>query len=343
MTVRRISTITLTLAALAAALGPAILSPRADAASFDCASAASPLEKLICSDPTLSQLDEQMAQAYAAKIESLSLSSRQTLKQGQRSWLRRVDAACALPAQSGSAEVTLELTCVAEDYQNRTDKLRASWRVGPFQFVFVESYDAFRIESDDPDFNGKLVTHEVSYPQIDAPRSPEAERWNKQIADWAWDTYGWLVNGPDASPRETEFAIFAQVTFADTRLISVKNGVDWYIAGKPHRFLDIRHSNLWLMPEKEFETSDLFNTATDWRSALASAAPAQIAEQQPDMDWTRVMEDQVADPSYWSISEDALLITFDRGDMHFFVEVSVPWRELKPYLRPDLPLALKLD
>jgi uncharacterized protein YecT (DUF1311 family) len=333
----------LAFAAVAAVLAAAILSPRAEAASFDCAATTQPNEVLICSDPTLSKLDEQMAQAYAAKIESLSPSGRQTLKEGQRRWLRRVDAACALPAQSPPAEVTLELSCVVEYYQFRTDELRASWQIGPFQFVFVEHYDAFRIESDDPDFNGKLVTHEVSYPQIDAPRSPETERWNKQMADWAKDTHEWLVDGPDASSRETDFAIFAQVTFAGTRLISVKHGVDWYIAGKPHRFLDIRHSNLWLMPGKELESSDLFNLATDSKSALASAAPAQIAEQQPDMDWARVIENQIADPSHWSISEEALLITLDYGDMLFFVDVSVPWRDLRPYLVSPLPLALKLD
>ena len=44
----------------------------ADAASFDCKSAANPMEQAICKSPELSALDERLARTYARAIHALS-------------------------------------------------------------------------------------------------------------------------------------------------------------------------------------------------------------------------------------------------------------------------------
>ncbi|ANB73892.1 hypothetical protein AYM40_17110 [Paraburkholderia phytofirmans OLGA172] len=68
-------------------------------ASFDCAKAASDIEKLICSSPETADSDRRLAAAYAA---ARSKASDQTaLKQGQRAWMKQerdvcTDAACLL-------------------------------------------------------------------------------------------------------------------------------------------------------------------------------------------------------------------------------------------------------
>lgn len=67
------------------------------AASFDCAKAATQTEKVICSDPVLSRLDEQLADAY--RVAQKRAASRVALRKAQRNWLdsqRDVcrDAAC---------------------------------------------------------------------------------------------------------------------------------------------------------------------------------------------------------------------------------------------------------
>ena len=49
--------------------------PRAPAASFDCAKAATTTEQLICGDPQLSQLDGQLAQAYRRALEADPVSA----------------------------------------------------------------------------------------------------------------------------------------------------------------------------------------------------------------------------------------------------------------------------
>jgi uncharacterized protein len=43
----------------------------AEAASFDCAKAATPHEKLVCGDPALSSADEHLAASFQAAIATL--------------------------------------------------------------------------------------------------------------------------------------------------------------------------------------------------------------------------------------------------------------------------------
>ena len=59
-------------------------------ASFDCARATTPVEKMVCASPELSTLDEHMARYYAAARLALGEGG-QCLQPDQREWLRRRD------------------------------------------------------------------------------------------------------------------------------------------------------------------------------------------------------------------------------------------------------------
>lgn len=56
------------------------------AASFDCEKAASKIEKLICSDDELSQLDESLSEAYLQALERANI--KQQIIESQREWLK---------------------------------------------------------------------------------------------------------------------------------------------------------------------------------------------------------------------------------------------------------------
>ena len=66
--------------------------------SFSCSRARTRVEHLICGDAYLSQLDRQMASAYAAFQRRISASERARLREDQRRWLadrnRCTDVAC---------------------------------------------------------------------------------------------------------------------------------------------------------------------------------------------------------------------------------------------------------
>jgi glucose/arabinose dehydrogenase/uncharacterized protein YecT (DUF1311 family) len=81
------------------------------AASFDCVKARTSTEKLVCSDPTLSRLDEQLDDAY--RSAQRRVESRTALRDAQRTWLstRRdvcIDAACLRAAYLARIEALLD-------------------------------------------------------------------------------------------------------------------------------------------------------------------------------------------------------------------------------------------
>ncbi|HLK91961.1 MAG TPA: lysozyme inhibitor LprI family protein [Polyangia bacterium] len=73
--------------------GVAAAAPVAAAASFDCAKARAPIEKTICGDAALSELDGRLAAAYR---RALALASDpEALKTEQRAWLTGKRKSCA--------------------------------------------------------------------------------------------------------------------------------------------------------------------------------------------------------------------------------------------------------
>jgi uncharacterized protein len=67
--------------------------PVATAASFPCAQAHSRVEKLVCSSPALSELDDTLARYYAGARVALQ-HAQACLAADQRAWLRTVRDAC---------------------------------------------------------------------------------------------------------------------------------------------------------------------------------------------------------------------------------------------------------
>lgn len=82
------------------------------AAGFDCARAASEVEKNICESEQLSALDTILTDVYAAKLKHTPQSKRAELKQEQRSWLQERDECIGyLPSD--------QWFCLLNAYKNR--------------------------------------------------------------------------------------------------------------------------------------------------------------------------------------------------------------------------------
>jgi uncharacterized protein YecT (DUF1311 family) len=91
--------------------------PRASAASFDCAKAASAIEKAVCTDAALARLDRQVAEAYARKRESdFNPKARLAALEEQRAWLKARNQSCA----------TADAVCLSKSYQRRMTALQAN-------------------------------------------------------------------------------------------------------------------------------------------------------------------------------------------------------------------------
>ncbi|MDH7975977.1 hypothetical protein QH494_27690 [Sphingomonas sp. AR_OL41] len=89
--------------ALAVALAALALPGAASAASFDCARAASPIEKRICADAQLSRDDEALAASYARALAIAPLPF--AVREEQRSWIGEVRDKAATNAELHAALV----------------------------------------------------------------------------------------------------------------------------------------------------------------------------------------------------------------------------------------------
>ena len=102
------------------------------AASFDCTKAAASIEKLICSDETLSKLDADLGDVYKVAMEKAQ--NKEALKQHQRIWLKEKRNKCG------------ELGCLIQVYQERIGILAASVSHAMSSPLAVE--DKFQSSSD---------------------------------------------------------------------------------------------------------------------------------------------------------------------------------------------------
>ena len=67
------------------------------AASFDCQKASTPVERAICANPELSELDSTLGAHYSRAIAKLAPDQRDALRTGQRTWLKARNACVAEP------------------------------------------------------------------------------------------------------------------------------------------------------------------------------------------------------------------------------------------------------
>ncbi|MHA3735778.1 lysozyme inhibitor LprI family protein [Pseudomonas sp. Eth.TT006] len=107
-------------------LASLIFIPAVHASSFDCASAGSPTEKAICSDPYLSSLDEKLGGLWPQTLAKVA--DPKALKTDQRQWLKN---------RNGCAQ---QLACLRREYLMRIAELEyaatpfswdATWQLIP--------------------------------------------------------------------------------------------------------------------------------------------------------------------------------------------------------------------
>lgn len=97
------------------------------AASFDCAKAATKVEQMICGDAELSRLDEELAQAYKAALKDQSKA--ESIKQAQKQWMKERNACADVACMKRVYETRLaSLAAIsATTIASRVEKTLGSW------------------------------------------------------------------------------------------------------------------------------------------------------------------------------------------------------------------------
>lgn len=111
------------------------------AASFDCRKAVSVVEKLICSDKTLSALDDELAEVYRMLRNDLDSEKVAALAEAQRSWI-------------GKRNICKEdRACLKFSYDKRVSELRAFQMMGANAFILGSQAE----DSDDSEPSRALI------------------------------------------------------------------------------------------------------------------------------------------------------------------------------------------
>ncbi len=94
--------------------------PRAPLPSFDCGATRTAVERAICGDMALAQLDRRTAEAFTMRLRFEALSNQpRVVRSQQQAWLADRDAACV-----ASADTAL-VSCLAHKYASRLTALQS--------------------------------------------------------------------------------------------------------------------------------------------------------------------------------------------------------------------------
>lgn len=108
-------------------------------ASFDCAKASAPVEKLICSDTALAALDREMAMLFTAGRQALDgEAERLSHLQEQRAWLKARLATCQIPV-SGElrGDIGAMRSCLVDETRKRSVALSLAVKASGPEVGFV--------------------------------------------------------------------------------------------------------------------------------------------------------------------------------------------------------------
>jgi uncharacterized protein YecT (DUF1311 family) len=307
----------------------------ANAASFDCARAARPQEKLVCSDPVLSKLDEQMAATYWANRALLSEPGRRALLDGQRSWLRYWPRDCSA-ARATLAFDADAVKCATNRYEKRIEALKVDTAFdGRFTVYNVANYAARWT----PSGEGRwfvVVGHAWIYPQIDlAGLGPADVRLAKSVN-------AWLAPAPKAIRETMTDDASTSSTWTSLRVVSrnilgAKKEWEMFGDGALHSMEGLEDAYVDRRYMRPLRPEDIFQ-GKEWVPRLAALAFEELKKQLGDrlqVEGTQ-LSPLVSSIDHWTLERDGLEIHFREYQVASYADgmptITIPWAKVASYL-----------
>jgi uncharacterized protein len=304
--------------------------------SFDCAKAASAIERTICKDPELAKADREMAAVYGALAGRLTGPAKDALVKDQGSWMVDRNRACTGDADSIGR-------CLAQRYATRTATLRAS-AVGPYPLVSQQSL-AKRGKL------GKITwSYDVAYPRFDGTTADFASL-NARFADAARKAATDATPTPDAGSGNEQEWTYEQ-SFAlyrpDANAVTVALQSYGYSGGA--------HGNggtdcmlIDLRTGKVAGPAAVFAAGEQWLRVITQIVGADLKKQfveNPGFDDAlepAKLAKVLSESGHYCWRADKLVLIFNAYEVGPYsagpYEVNVPYERLKPLLRAGGPIA----
>jgi len=314
-----------------------VFSTQATAASFDCKKASTWLEKKVCSNPELSKLDEQMADAYQDALANSLPDEQKKIKEHQKKWLKRLLKSLQTIKHDCNEFDECINNSLLYDYEKRIDQLhenfiRFSDRI--FRNIHI---DHSRQEKDCEEDSKKKVWigKFLSYPQIKNPRDENEKLWNIVVSKKAGVEFK-----QDEKDKCTHLDDKYIVSFNNKHLISIYIDRQWVPEGAGRGFRK-NATFPWLIEQRrELQTTDIFDDKTNWRKKIEDLLAQKLKEGKEEATTDKIypsaIKEAVSSPEKWEISKDSLSFGLEYnypGSSHFFVKLE--WKILEPYISKD--------
>ena len=325
------------------------------AASFDCAKAQRPVEKVICGNAKLNAADEILGRQYRAVLVKLPPDVVSEMRGDQVQWLAWVQQVCKADDPGQPAVATAK--CMVPVYDERIKLLRdAVVSRGSIQFVTRTQYVAAPESKADaagaPEFPG-FGTLQVSWPEA-VSAGKDWAAWNRAIVVQAFLASGGSdlskKTGPQTEPQWLPELAADQDTETTLQLKSVEHGRVTTAVNSDSMGHGAAHPNeaystyTWLLePGRTLRADDVFAPNSGWQAKLSALCWAQIVKQGADTVYPEVkgpdakpLRDVITDATNWTLMPDGLHISYPEYSISPrsmpMDDAVIPWAQLKPVL-----------
>ena len=309
--------------------------------SFDCTKAKTTGEKLICADAGLAASDKKLATAYHALKASLSPENFATFQSGQRAWIAYAMKSCGADAPSPDTRAVTD--CLKTEYDSRAELLESA-KIARFGQLTIEPRLRFRTRAEPATEESDITPQMRGGPQADAfnafiARALKLDRW--RMDDKTLFRYGNDVNGAALHAHRSY-----SVDRFDARIVSLDVSTSDYVGGHDEERGNIAYT--WDMRTgRDVPLDDVFAKGADWKKSVLAYSLRDL-KKQIDRDGvpgdlaSSDLAKQAADSGNWTWGKDAATVTFvvfmNGGMPEAPYEVSIPYKVLKPYMKPDAPV-----
>jgi uncharacterized protein YecT (DUF1311 family) len=312
---------------------------------FDCSHARTTGERLICGDAALSKSDAKLNAAYRVLEKSESPESFAMFRASQRAWIAYVMKICGanvpMPQDLGDRNPIVE--CLNGEYGDQADLLDGL-KVDKAGALAIEPRMRFHTRAN-PDTEESDV-----YPWMNG--GALAAAFNAFIARaleldrWRMDDKTLFRYGDDVNDQKLHARRVYSVDRFDDRVVALAIDTSDFVGGHDEEHYPTSFN--WNMAKaRPISLDDVFAAGEGWKKFALDYCRKDLAKRTKDDGMPADLEDselpkQVADGANWSWGKDKASVTFWifmlSGMPSENYPVDIPYKLLKPYMKPDAPV-----
>ena len=338
----------------------------------DCEARTTPWIKAICADVFTQTSYDKVLTTYSKALSQLSQDGQRFLRMDQDRWEARTRASCLdhpaiylshkgdeLPPQPATKQEdgtyrdapinggTTSL-CLWEQFLGRAASLSVSL-VHKDGFIWQDvnlSYDTYC--SSGHGATNNRISFELSAVRIEAPDNEATRAWNARHDP---EVALALAESPDACAHDGLVLRWLAVTFSQGDFLELlTQDLVMYYEGQNYSFGPPRYGKQTervalelLSSGRTLAANDFFVQGSGWEGFIAKRAYADYLSGLKENDRKPILTEAdyiaaAADIDHWRIDEKTLTYEFVVTDLaDFGSSTSFTWKELRPYLRNDLP------